>query len=611
VAALPTAAHELLCMAAVVGREAPGELLLALSARPRAETVAALEALDRARLLVESAQARYQFPHDLVREVVLAELSAVRRAGVHGRVAEALEQVPERKREGRAAELAWHWQEAGDAVRALPYALLAGDQAEAAYAHQDAEWHYQTARDLARDLGDQRQEAAALEQLGIAVRFLARFRQALAALEQALALYQATGEVEGQGRVLARIGHLHEIAGTPDAGVTRVQPLVASLATAGLSLGGQAALLITLSRLYHTLAENSGTRALYDEALSAAEQAEALAAQAQDDRLLGQARVWRGSELAIIGRWEEGVQVLEDAIRLLEARGELEALSVALDNVSNIYFEGGKYDLALTGFERALAEASRLGDLEGIARQKWRRGEVLIELGQWEQARQDLEQAATFLGEERLSWALVWTHLLLSRLELAQGQRAAAAEHLKRALVVAERSEQPHFLLWTSCTLAYQDLVEGRPEAVRARLEPFLDRPWYQAGEHAWVRHLLGWACVELGDLERAEALLAEASMSSRWAVLGVLRSKARLALRQGRGPEAEQILAEALALAQAMHTPYEEAQTLYLSGLLHLQQGETQPARERLEAALDICTKLGERLYAEQVEQALAGLER
>src|SRR5262249_6724661 len=150
-----------------------------------------LEALDRARLLVEGTQARYQFPHDLVREVVLADLSAARRASVHQRVAEALEQLSPRRREGHGAELAWHRLEAGDAERALPYALRAGDLAEAASAQQEAERHYQTARDLAHELGDQRREAEALEKLSLPMRFLGRFLQALEMLEQALALHQA------------------------------------------------------------------------------------------------------------------------------------------------------------------------------------------------------------------------------------------------------------------------------------------------------------------------------------------------------------------------------------------------------------------------------------
>jgi hypothetical protein len=37
--------------------------------------------------------------------------------------------------------------------------------------------------------------------------------------------------------------------------------------------------------------------------------------------------------------------------------------------------------------------------------------------------------------------------------------------------------------------------------------------------------------------------------------------------------------------------------------------RGQGKPARERLEAALAICARLGERLYAQRIEQALAGL--
>jgi tetratricopeptide (TPR) repeat protein/transcriptional regulator with XRE-family HTH domain len=644
VAALPPAAHELLGAAAVVGREAPGALLLALAGQPTAETVTALEALDRARLLVEGAEGRYQFPHDLIREAVLSELSAVRRASLHGHVAAALEQGPARRlenrpkrilrvfglsslpeqgparrRESRAAELAWHWQEAGDAGRALPYALLAGEQAEAVYAHRDAERHYQTARDLARELGDQRREAEALEQLGLTVRFLRRHTQAVETQEAALALYQATGDVEEQGRVLARLGHFHVAAGNPEAGAARLQPLVAPLCAAGLSIGGQAALLTALAWLYFIIAESSGTMALYDEALSAAEQAEALAEQAQDERLLGQARVRRGSVLLRLEREEEGVQVLEDAMRLIEASGELVTLTVALYQMSNFYYGRGQYDLALVSTERALAIAERLGDLDNIAFHQRRRGEICFALGRWEQARHDLEQAALLVGKERVSSErfrshLFWSHLLLGRLSLAQGQAEAAAEYFQRALALTERSTNPTLLFWGSCAVAEQDLVEGHPEAARARLEPFLDHAPLRAGERASVRHLLGWAYVDLGDLERAEALLTASSTLERahlrpWAVLGVLRSQARLALRQGRGPEAEHALAEALALAQAIRTPYDEAQTLYLYGLLYLRQDEAKPARERLEAALALCAQLGDRLYARQIEQVLAKL--
>jgi tetratricopeptide (TPR) repeat protein len=290
-------------------------------------------------------------------------------------------------------------------------------------------------------------------------------------------------------------------------------------------------------------------------------------------------------------------------------------LSIALYNVSGFYHKQGEYNLTLVNTERALAINERLGDRLGIANHLRRRGDLLFELGQWGQARQDLVQVVTLLPEKHPSWPLVRSHLSLGRLSLAQGQAEAAAEHLQRSLVLAERSANPTLLFWGACAVAYQDLVEGRPQAARTRLEPFLDWSSLPADERAWVRHLLGWASVDLGDLERAEALLAAASTfatppPSFLIVLGVWHSQARLALRQGRGQEVEEALAQALSLSQARGLPYEEAQTLYLYGLLHLQQGETQPARERLEAALAILHRLGERLYAEQVERALARLE-
>jgi hypothetical protein len=93
--------------------------------------------------------------------------------------------------------------------------------------------------------------------------------------------------------------------------------------------------------------------------------------------------------------------------------------------------------------------------------------------------------------------------------------------------------------------------------------------------------------------------------------LVDALRIQARLCIRQQRWAEAEAALEEALSLCRAMPYPWAEAKALYVSGLLHKAKGEQEAARELLEAALAICARLGERLYAEQMEQALAGLER
>src|SRR5439155_10101262 len=80
VAALPEAAQALLRTAAVLGRVVPHALLGDVVARPAEAVLDALEAAGRARLLVEAGDEAHQFAHDLIREVLEAELGLARRA---------------------------------------------------------------------------------------------------------------------------------------------------------------------------------------------------------------------------------------------------------------------------------------------------------------------------------------------------------------------------------------------------------------------------------------------------------------------------------------------------------------------------------------------------
>ena len=124
-----------------------------------------------------------------------------------------------------------------------------------------------------------------------------------------------------------------------------------------------------------------------------------------------------------------------------------------------------------------------------------------------------------------------------------------------------------------------------------------------------WIR---AWAALLLGEQGQAEALLEQALAQTRQVRLflpDVLRIQALLCIGQERWEEAQAALEEALSLCQAMPYPYAEAKALYVYGLLHQAKGEPELARERLEAALAILHRLGERLYAEQVERTLAHL--
>jgi hypothetical protein len=95
----------------------------------------------------------------------------------------------------------------------------------------------------------------------------------------------------------------------------------------------------------------------------------------------------------------------------------------------------------------------------------------------------------------------------------------------------------------------------------------------------------------------------------NRLALIETLRVGGMFAMRQERWQDAESSLGEALSLAQAMQCPYHEARVRYSFGLLEADRAAAERAAEQLIAARTILDTLGERLYRDHVERALARL--
>ena len=143
IARLGGGAHEVLCMAAVVGRDVDVEVLVCAmtGADPLVTTEAAIEeALDGAVLtgvLDETAPGRLRFTHVLMRDVLYADVPAVRRGRWHARVADAIASV----RSDDVAALAHHLYRSGRAAAAgaaVAAGVAAGDEAMARYAPEVA-----------------------------------------------------------------------------------------------------------------------------------------------------------------------------------------------------------------------------------------------------------------------------------------------------------------------------------------------------------------------------------------------------------------------------------------------------------------------------------------
>jgi tetratricopeptide (TPR) repeat protein len=163
--------------------------------------------------------------------------------------------------------------------------------------------------------------------------------------------------------------------------------------------------------------------------------------------------------------------------------------------------------------------------------------------------------------------------------------------------------------------LAEQDILQGRPAHAHTRLLPLAAR--LREGQ-IWLARLLSllaWACLDLGEPERAASLAGQAvaqatAQRARPSLADALRIQALVAMRTERWQEAEAALEEALAVSRGIPYPYAEAKALYVYGQLHAARGAPERARECYAQALGILARVGERLYAAHVERALAEVE-
>ena len=147
---LSESANKALSLASVIGREFDLALLARLAETPEDSILDAIDDAKAAALVAEVAGQtdHYAFTHALIRATLYDELSASRRARLHRRVGEALEELTGGARGDRVGELAHHWLSATkvtDSAKAIGYARQAAEKALAGLAFEEAAQYYDQA----------------------------------------------------------------------------------------------------------------------------------------------------------------------------------------------------------------------------------------------------------------------------------------------------------------------------------------------------------------------------------------------------------------------------------------------------------------------------------
>jgi class 3 adenylate cyclase len=200
--------RRLLQVGAVLGRRFSPSLAQRVAELDEEVVLRAVEEALAAQAVREQRQERrtyYQFTSTLLRENLYGHLSALRRERLHLRAAHALEEAYPDRLDDYAAELAYHYREAGEgapAETAYRWTVKAAEHAVAAYAPAEAVPLYRSALELADAVGiSHGGKAGLLWDLLWAQHGAGDFEGAIQSCEEAAREFEAAGDAAGAARV--------------------------------------------------------------------------------------------------------------------------------------------------------------------------------------------------------------------------------------------------------------------------------------------------------------------------------------------------------------------------------------------------------------------------
>lgn len=505
-ARLPAETQEVLRVAAILGREFDFDTLSQATGVDEEQLIDALETAEQAQIIAEVPHRRvnsmtFTFAHALFPTTLRESISMLRRQRLHRRVAAAIESLhPE---DGyRLETLAYHYEQAGDAEKALFYYVRAADRALSVYANQEAERYYRSALELSQD---QTEKSKLLAGLGEALFRQSHYTEAGEIWLEAIQLFKSTGDYDQVARLYARSARTAWYAGDPPRGLALSREGLAYIQ--GLAdqkeTPGMATLLHEVARAYHF-------NNLSDEAMPLCQQALAMA---KNFNLID----LQADTLATIGILpnqppEQARQALEQAVELAESAGYLAIAARAHLNLGEHLENHGQIRKGRAHYLQARDLAHRMGMVQQEHDFYGNAVDVSIGLGEYsfvEEALPQLTQQLTALVNPAPS--ALHIHEIQARLSYCKGEVDEAMHMIKICQEEAHQKDLIRFLTGIQCDVADIYIDMHRLDQADGALEDALQNGKFALlTENLMMRILLSSLRSHQGRKEEARQLLEE-----------------------------------------------------------------------------------------------------
>lgn len=284
---------------------------------------------------------------------------------------------------------------------------------------------YRKALDLFRLLDDLHGQARALNYLGLV---LARKdpRQALPFYQEALTLFQQTGDSRQEGVVLNNLGGLQGLLGEPHAALSRYREALAIHQARG-DLAQQAAVWNNMGSTYRRTGRLQEALEYFSRSLDARRQL--------GDRR-GEGRVLNNLGLVSLhlGDLERAERSFHQALLAKQEGRDRRGEAVTLLNLGFLHAERDQWTRALTSYEQALELQRATSDRRSEATTLIEMGRATAELGRPAAAKRHLQEALTLLEALDNPWRLGLAKAALGQVFTDFGQPTEAVVVLEESL---------------------------------------------------------------------------------------------------------------------------------------------------------------------------------
>lgn len=592
---LPETSRHVLQNAAVIGRLFDVRVLKPLT-RLNGGLEAQIQYL-REVSLIEALQNEYAFRHVLIQEATYESILIKKRAELHRKIGEIMENLYTSRVEEFAPLLAYHFYSAGD-ERSLKYDIIAGEKSARLYANAEAATHFRRALEVARRTNAETDAIFSLfTQLGSVLELSGRFEQALESYEELQAFGRERNDRSIEMKALMAKATIYSIFSQLHNPALSEQMLIHALEISR-EIGDRA----TQARLNWNLMIAFLFSKRLEEGLKYGETALKLARDLGDPEQLAFVLNDLCRLYTCMGRFNDAYAAIKEARSMWIEQDNQVMLADSLGSEAEAAYNAGDFARSFENSQQALVISENIKNIWGQSYDRMLMAFVLLQNGQLgkaiplgEHSAQQADEAGLIASSITLRSELAWIYAFCGAFD--------------KAYLMVEQAEQ------------FADLKQPAwrsfPQAARVRihlLNDDLESAQHAAGTeplqptsipYARFTIFVVLANIELayanGDFDSALAmideLLEEVTPLTRLDVPDVLRWKGLVLTKLGRDEEALRVLTEACSRANGIGANLQLWLSYSALAELYLKLGREKEAGNSLAEGSKIARQLAESL--------------